>query len=67
MLLSISEMYLKPKAKTSLRVLKIQHPRVAFEPHMKRIRIPIPIPECHQNVSKKTGFEFPCFGFESQF
>ena len=39
MLLSVSEMYLEPNAKTLLRMLKIQHPRVGFESHMKRIQI----------------------------
>ena len=42
MLFSVSEMYLIPKAKTSFRVLKIQHPRDEFESPMDRIRISIP-------------------------
>ena len=41
MLLSVSEMYLIPKAKTSLKVLKIQHSRNGFESPMDRIRISI--------------------------
>ena len=35
-------MNLTPKAKVSLRMLKIQHPEGRFKSHMKRIRIPIP-------------------------
>ena len=34
-------MNLTPKAKVSLRMLKIQHPEGRFKSHMKRIRIPI--------------------------
>ena len=41
MLLSVSEMYLIPKAKISLRVLKIQHLEDGFESPMDRIRISI--------------------------
>ena len=40
-LLSVSKMNLTPKAKASLRVLKIQHPRDGFESHMDRIQISI--------------------------
>ena len=39
---SVSKMYLIPKAKTSLRVLKIQHPGDGFESPMDRIQISIP-------------------------
>ena len=39
---SVLEMNLTPKAKVSLRMLKIQHPRGRFESHMKRIQISIP-------------------------
>ena len=42
MLFSVSKMYLIPKAKTSLRVLKIQHLRDGFESPMDRIQISIP-------------------------
>ena len=41
-LLSVSEMNLTPKAKVSLKMLKIQHPVGRFESHMKKIRISIP-------------------------
>ena len=34
-------MNLTPKAKTSLKVLKIQHPGDGFESPMDRIRIPL--------------------------
>ena len=40
-LLSVSEMNLTPKAKSSLRVLKMRHLRDGFESHMDRIQISI--------------------------
>ena len=42
MLLSVCEIYLIPKAKTLLRVLKIQHSGDGFESSMNRIQISIP-------------------------
>ena len=42
MLLSVTEIYLIPKVKTSLKVLKIQHPGDEFQSPMNRIRISIP-------------------------
>ena len=63
MLLSVSEMYLIPKVKTSLRVLKIQHPRDGFESPMDRIRISIP--ESEENLNRGEGFESLCRKFES--
>ena len=41
-LLSVSEINLTPNAKTSLKVLKIQHPRDGFKSPMDMIRISIP-------------------------
>ena len=40
-LFNVSEMNLTPKAKTSLKMLKIQHPRDGFESPMDKIRISI--------------------------
>ena len=55
MLFSFSEMYLIPKAKTSLRVLKIQHLGDGFESLIDRIRISIP--ESEENWNKGGWFE----------
>ena len=62
-LFSVSEMYLIPKAKTSLRMLKIQHPRDGFEFPMDRIRIWIS--ENEENWKRGEGFESFCRRFES--
>ena len=63
MLFSVSEMYLIPKAKTSFRVLKIQHPRDEFESPMDRIRISIPKSE--ENWNRGGWFESFYQRFES--
>ena len=63
MLFSVSEMYLIPKAKTSLRVLKIQHLRNGFESPMDKIRISIS--ESEENWNRGGWFESLCWRFES--
>ena len=63
MLLSVSEIYLIPKVKTSLRVLKIQYPKDRFESPMDRIRISIL--ESEKNWKGREGFESFCRKFES--
>ena len=63
MLFSVLEMYLIPKAKTSLRVLKIQHLGDGFESPMDRIRILIPKSE--KNENRGGWFKSLCRRFES--
>ena len=63
MLLSVLEMYLIPKVKTSLRVLKIQHLGDGFESLMNRIWILIS--ESDKNWNRGEGFESLCRKFES--
>ena len=53
--LSVSEMNLTPKAKASLRVLKIQHPVEGFKSHIERIRISIL--KSSRKFARANGFE----------
>ena len=62
-LFSVLEMYLIPKAKTPLKVLKIQHLRDGFESSMDRIWISIL--EGEENWKRGEGFESFCQRFES--
>ena len=57
-LLSVLEMNLTPKAKVSLRVLKIQHPKDGFESQFQRALRSLP---------ERADSNPLCNGFESQF